>query len=84
MTHKHNKNMFIIFYNYYKMLKISRLKNQMVKLRFKYWLIIWQFVDKSNQGVDYVSPTKIQTKHVINILKYTKHSYMYQLLVSRN
>ncbi len=33
-SHKHNKNVFIIFYNHY-LLNISELKNQLSKLRFK-------------------------------------------------
>ncbi len=36
---------FIIVYNHY-LLKISKLENQMSKLRFQFQLIIWQFVAK--------------------------------------
>jgi len=50
LSHNLEETMFIIFYNHY-MLKISELKNQMPKLRFKIWLIIGQFDAKSNQGV---------------------------------
>jgi len=35
--------MFIIIYNHY-LLKISELKNQVPKLRFKIYLVIQQFV----------------------------------------
>ncbi len=34
LSHKHNKNVFIIFYNYY-LTKVSKLKNQLSKLSFK-------------------------------------------------
>jgi hypothetical protein len=35
--------LFIILYNHY-LLKIAELENQVLKLRFKFKLIIWQFV----------------------------------------